>query len=200
MNIFNKSNDHLDEQISVKIQNILSTTEVKPLPLGYEHELHYRLAKVAYESSQKTPSFVFQLLHPRLYPQLKYAFVMGLLFFLIPSFLLHQHHKNTRQTIEYGLQASLNLNQVGVFKFRINSPKKVEQAVIKIELPDGIKFVKNGIVDATQNKIEWCGGLDEGENIIAVYIVGTKQGNWSINTKMVENSSVRKLRVPLMVI
>ena len=193
-----KLNDCVDEQISSKIQNMLKTTKDRPLPPGYEHELHYKLVKTAYEASQSAPNFAFQLLHFYLYPHLRYAFC-GLLFLLIPSFLLYQH-KNKVQTIEYSSASTMCINQVGIFKFRINSPKKVDYATLQVELSDGIGFVKNGQLDANQKEIKWCGGLDEGENVIAIYIVGTKRGNWHINARMVENSTVKKVKVPLTVV
>lgn len=176
-----------------KIQSALKSSEIKSLPAGYAHELHHKLVKTACENRQNPPRY-FQLL----FPKVKYA-VICLLLILIPfSYLRHKNNKII--TYEFGTLASINLNQVSTFKLRINSPQKIKQANLKIEFSGGIKFVKNGRMDAYKKEIVWCGDLDKGENIIAIYVVGVKQGNWPINATIKQNSTVKKLILPVHVI
>ncbi|MDD5687962.1 MAG: hypothetical protein PHE88_09055 [Elusimicrobia bacterium] len=198
----NKTESHLsvcskcssELAILQKIQNTLKTSEVKKLPVGYTHELHYKLVKAATESRQKvTSNFTLRIL----YPQLKYAAICLLFFLLIPVYKIY---KNKKQTIEPGIITTLNLNQISVFKLRINSLTKVNQATVKVELSNGIRFVKNGQINAGQEEIEWCGDLDKGENIIAIYVIGVKPGNWSINASIKQDSIEKKIKVPFSII
>lgn len=176
-----------------KIQKTLKSQVMKSLPDGYSHELHHKLLKIAYEKQRKRPS-TFQ----SAFPKLKYALIC-LLILLIPFYYI-KHKNNKTITYEFGTLASINLNQVSTFKLRISSPKKIEQATLKIEFAGGIKFVKNGKMDEYQNEIVWSGDLDKGENIITVYVIGVKQGNWPINATIKQNSTVKKLIVPVQVI
>ena len=112
---------------------------------------------------------------------------------------MFQYKKNKNQSFEQYASTTINLNQVSIFKFKINNTANTLNSSLKIALPKGIKFVRNGkIVD--QNKINYNIDLDEGENVIAVYIIGIKPGKWSINTEVKNDNIKKKIKIPISVL
>src|SRR3989339_763398 len=178
-----------------RTKELLNTSKKKVVPIGFEHELHLKLAQTGFDAQQK--EYRFKPIFPNL--QLKYILTGILILLFIPSFVLFQYKKNKNQSFEQYASTTINLNQVSIFKFKINNTANTLNSSLNIELPNGIKFERNGkIID--QKEINYNIDLDEGENIIAVYIIGIKPGKWSINTKIKNNNTVKKIKIPISVL
>ena len=178
-----------------KTKELLNTSKKKVVPIGFEHELHLKLAQTSFEAQQK--EYRFKPIFSN--SKLKYTLTSILILLFIPAFLFIQYKKNQNQSFEQYAATTINLNQVSIFKFKINNTANTLNSSLNIELPNGIKFVRNGkIID--QKEINYNIDLDEGENIIAVYIIGIKPGKWSINTKIKNNNTVKKIKIPISVL
>jgi len=179
-----------------KIDSTFKTLEQHPLPPGYMHELHFKLARA---NQEKNKSLTEKVKLYTLFPKLKYAAIsLIFLFFAVSMFYLNNKKKNlSLDAIAFNV---INLNQDGVIKFNINSDRDLENVTLKIELPGGIRTIRNGQVNMEQGEIIWQGDLDKGENVISIFVKGVRQGNWEAKAVFKEKSFIRKIKIPFTII
>jgi len=181
-----------------KISATLKTFKTQPLPSGYTHELHYKLVNAARER-ELTPHWKSQIRF--IFPKLKYAvFALALAVFLPGAYHFYKNQIFNKTEIKSETFNVLNLDQQGTVKFRINTAKKIDEAVFRINLSNGLCFLKNGAADCAQKEIVWRGSLDKGENIIVVYVIGSRKGSWLVTAKMEEDSNMKEIKVPFSVL
>ncbi|OGS47236.1 MAG: hypothetical protein A2539_10630 [Elusimicrobia bacterium RIFOXYD2_FULL_34_15] len=181
-----------------KIDSTFKVIEPRKLPPGYLYELHYKLVKANQKTNQ---SFIAKLKLFGVIPRFKYAFASFSFIFLV-LISVHFITKNSEKNILLDATAFnvINLNQDGVIRFRINTDRGMENVTLKIELPSGIRTIKNGQVNMEQGEIVWHGDLDKGENEITISVKGVRQGNWEAKAVFSERSSIRKIKIPFTIL
>lgn len=174
---------------------ILSLNSLKeyPLPYYYNQRLHQKLLNESQQQSiTSNIAFVRNILRP--------AAVGLLAIIIIFSGYKLLFRDDTREVVLSPAKNTLIKNQEGIFQITIKSAKEVKNITLEITLPESIWLTSDSVSTWSEQKIYWQGDLQEGENIICVFVRGTRKGDFNIKTRLMKESMEKRLDVPVTIL
>ena len=184
----------LVEKISLATKN----REIKSIPPIYLQEIHHNLGRANFEIHQPKIKKIGKYI---LSPKFRFALVSFVFAIIVvmPFINYYRYNMDKKMSIDTIASNIINVNQNGVIRFRIDAKENIDNITIKIELSNGIRYVKNGQIDDKEELI-LHGSLDKGENIVAVYVKGVQHGNWQAKAIFQERFSIKKIKIPFTVL